>query len=585
MFRGLKFFLKAGWKYDKCYILWRSFYQIINSMIPIVSTIMPKFIIDELLGSQRPEKLVLYIGILLGYVSIATALSHFFSLDGFTRRCHVSAEFDSDLHALLARADFENLENPDFLDMQEKAKKFLYCDWHGFGYLFDSALNILGQAMTLLGIIVVVASLNIWLILVFLLIAALEAWVENGARKKAMKLSLEASADQRGWMYYARLFDDFHFGKEIRIHSLGDWLLKRERLYFTRVNRNLKEQNDAYIRSGIMNTVFTAAQQLASYVYLVYRVTVGTLSIGSFTMYVAAVTQFSAALRTVMDSVVEIRAYDMYYENLDHYLSTPARIRAGRGLAVLPGSREIVFENVGFRYGESGNWVLRNLNLTIGSGERLAIVGENGAGKSTFVKLLVRLYDPVEGRILLDGRDIREIDYDQYTALFSTAFQDYKLFSFSLKENVALNRPQDAGKVEKALRYVGFGGKLDSLPAGIDTPVYKNFDPSGFEPSGGEGQKIALARALYRDTPIVILDEPTAALDPQAEMELYEHFNEMTGGKTAVYITHRLASARFCSRILVFEDGNISEQGSHEELMERDGKYAELFAMQAKYYK
>ena len=157
--------------------------------------------------------------------------------------------------------------------------------------------------------------------------------------------------------------------------------------------------------------------------------------------------------------------------------------------------------------------------------------------------------------------------------------------SFSLKENVALNRPQDAGKVEEALRYVGFGGKLDSLPAGIDTPVYKNFDPSGFEPSGGEGQKIALARALYRDTPIVILDEPTAALDPQAEMELYEHFNEMTGGKTAVYITHRLASARFCSRILVFEDGNISEQGSHEELMERDGKYAELFAMQAKYYK
>ena len=228
--------------------------------------------------------------------------------------------------------------------------------------------------------------------------------------------------------------------------------------------------------------------------------------------------------------------------------------------------------------------ILKNVAFTLPETGLFFLLGPNGAGKTTFVKLLTRLYDPTEGEIRMDGIPIQEYDYDSYMSAFSAVFQDYRLFSFSLEENVTLARPAEEGKVEGVLRRVGFGEKLDSLPGGIHTAVYKNFDETGFEPSGGEGQRIALARALYKDAPIVVLDEPTAALDPRAEFELYQHFNELTEGKTAVYISHRLSSTRFCDEIAVFAGGRIVERGTHEELMERKGAYAELFEMQAQFY-
>lgn len=584
MFKGLIFFIKHGWKYDKCYIIWNVLYQFINSLIPIIATLIPKFIIDELLGEMRAEKLLLYVSILAGYTLVATALSVFFQMDGFTRRCHVNAEFDSDLHRRIYEADFENLENPAFLDMQEKAKKFLYCDWHGFGYLLDNALNIVGQLFTLIGIATIISTLNVWIILLFVVLAVLGTAIEGKAKKNAMKLSESISANQRGWMYYSKLFDDFSYGKELRINVVGKWLLDTERKYFSASNKNLKKQNDCFIKSGVIGAFFTFVQQCVAYWYLIRNVVSGSISIGSFTMYIGAVTTFAASIRKILDNLVEIRAYDMYYDNLNQYLCVPATLRGGKCLAVPAGTHEIEFRNVSFCYAGQDSYALKNINITIIPQQKLSIVGENGAGKTTFVKLLTRLYEPTEGEILLDGVDIRDIEYDSYMGLFSAVFQDFKLFSFSLKENISMALPLDDTKVKNTLNRVGFGDRLSKLIKGIDTAVYKNFDETGFEPSGGEGQKIALARALYKDAPIVVLDEPTAALDPRAEFELYQHFNELANGKTAVYISHRLSSSKFCDKIAVFEDGHITEYGTHDELLSKQGKYAELFEMQAQFY-
>lgn len=596
MFKGLLFFVKQGWKYDKCYILWNILYQFVNSMIPIIAALAPRYIIDELMGDARPQMLMLYVGVPAGYTLIAGGLSIFFSMDGFTRRCRVAAEFDSELHKRLARADLEQLENPDFLDMQEKAKKFLYSDWHGFGYLLDSALNIVGQVFTLAGVAAIIATLDVRVVLIFLVLTGAGTFAEGRAKERAAKLTEQISADQRGWMYYARLFENFDYGKEIRLNAMGDWLLKRERAFFTRVNDNLKQQNDGYIRSGLIGSGCTFLQQCAAYTWLILRTMQGGISVGSFTMYVSAVTSFASALRTVLDNLTEIRVYDRFYDRLDEYLSVPARLRGDVGdrnsdisarneKRILPeGEHVIEFRNVGFRYSGSDTWALRDVNLTLKPETKLAVVGENGAGKTTFVKLLTRLYDPTEGVIMMDGIPIQEYDYDSYMSAFSAVFQDYRLFSFSLEENVTLASPADERRVENILRRVGLGEKLDDLPKGIHTAVYKNFDENGFEPSGGEGQRIALARALYKDAPIVVLDEPTAALDPRAEFELYQHFNELTKGKTAVYISHRLSSTRFCDEIAVFAGGRIVERGTHEELMERKGAYAELFEMQAQFY-
>ena len=228
---------------------------------------------------------------------------------------------------------------------------------------------------------------------------------------------------------------------------------------------------------------------------------------------------------------------------------------------------------------------LNRVDLTVERGKIIGILGPNGSGKTTLVKLLLRLYDPTEGEILLNGVNIKKYDYDEYLAVFSVVFQDFKLFSFSLAENVASGADYDVDKVMGSLHQSGFGERLATMPEGIKTTLYKDFDENGVEVSGGEAQKIALARALYKNAPFIILDEPTAALDPIAEYEIYSKFNEIVGDKTAIYISHRLSSCRFCDKIAVFDNGQIVQRGSHDELVaDEDGKYYELWHAQAQYY-
>ena len=225
------------------------------------------------------------------------------------------------------------------------------------------------------------------------------------------------------------------------------------------------------------------------------------------------------------------------------------------------------------------------MNLKFKVGEKLAVVGMNGSGKTTFIKLLCRLYDPTEGEILLNGVNIKKYDYNEYLSIFSVVFQDFRLFAFSLGQNVAAGAKYDGKKAAACLEKAGFGKRLAAMPQGLDTKLYRDFDPNGVEISGGEAQKIALARALYKDAPFIILDEPTAALDPVSEYEVYSKFNEISGNKTAIYISHRLASCRFCDKILVFDAGCIVQHDTHEALLAQlGGKYSELWNAQAQYY-
>lgn len=244
---------------------------------------------------------------------------------------------------------------------------------------------------------------------------------------------------------------------------------------------------------------------------------------------------------------------------------------------------EIEFRDVSFKYANTENYVLKHINQKIKIGTKTAIVGKNGAGKTTFIKLLCRLYEPTEGQILLNGIDIRYYDYKDYAKLFSVVFQDFNLFSFSIAQNVSGDIEYDHDKVVACLEKSGFGERLSKLEDGIESKIYQQED-KGIEISGGEAQKIAIARALYKDAPLVILDEPTSALDPVSEYEIYKRFDEMVQDKTSIYISHRMSSCRFCDKILVFDDGQIVEQGSHEKLLNNKGLYSELWNAQAQYY-
>lgn len=395
---------------------------------------------------------------------------------------------------------------------------------------------------------------------------------------------MEKAPIERRGNYLSNLVEDFTFGKEIRIFGISSWIVEKVRFHFNEANQfykmQVKEMNKAEYFSSVVNGILEGVAYIVFTMGVIYK----KIGIGDFSMYVSAMMNFSNAMKDLMKSVLDIRQFSGYYEALEQYMNVPAKMQEGKQQTAPVQFHTIEFKNVSFRYPGQDTYSLKNINLTIKAGEKLAIVGENGAGKTTFIKLLCRLYDPTEGEILLDGVCIKDIAYDSYLKLIGAVFQDYKLFAFTLKENICFDQEEKDTEIAKLLEENGLKEKLAVMEKGIHTSVYKTFDESGFEPSGGEGQKIALARAIYKDAQLILLDEPTSALDPKAENELYQNFHSMIQGKTAVFISHRMSSTRFCDRILLFQAGEVVERGTHEELMERKGRYYELFQMQAQYY-
>lgn len=319
--------------------------------------------------------------------------------------------------------------------------------------------------------------------------------------------------------------------------------------------------------------------------FLGYRVLVtGDMNLADFSTYALAVRTFSSSMNQMFQSCGEIEKNAMHLKDYFEFLQIESKfVNTGKEVDG-QGGYEIRFENVSFKYPDMEEYALQNVNLSIRNGEKLSIVGENGSGKTTFVKLLTRLYDPTEGNIYLNGVNIKEIAYDEYLNIFSTVFQDFKIYAFTINENITMFEESETQKPETILGQLGLLEKIHNQKKGLDTYIYRVYDEEGIELSGGQNQKLAIARAIYKDAPIVIMDEPTAALDPRAESEIFADFNQMVEGKTAIYISHRLSSCLLSDHIAVFEKGQLVEYGQHKELMDRQGKYYDLFSLQAKYY-
>ncbi|MBP3728643.1 MAG: ABC transporter ATP-binding protein [Lachnospiraceae bacterium] len=325
----------------------------------------------------------------------------------------------------------------------------------------------------------------------------------------------------------------------------------------------------------------------AIYVFTCLKALGGAFGVGSITQYVGAATQLSGSLTKLFSALAELKGNGKFLALTFEYLDIPNAMYQGSLTTEKRRDRayQVEFKDVSFKYPGTEIWALRHVNVKFQIGSRMAIVGENGSGKTTFIKLLCRLYDPQEGEILLNGINIKKYDYREYMDIFSIVFQDFQLLSQPLGNNVAGGKEYDPERVIKALEDAGFGERLKTMPEGLNTLLYRQYEDTGVEISGGEAQKIAIARALYRNAPFLVLDEPTAALDPIAEAEIYAQLNQIVEDRTAIYISHRLSSCRFCDEILVFDRGQVVQRGSHEALLgDGAGKYSALWNAQAQYY-
>ena len=495
--------------------------------------------------------------------------------------------------------DYDNLENTEVRQLRRKIVESSRINFHGKQLLLMSVgrlVNITISAILalILGIemfVLMFASGFSWLIILLACLivglVAFNVWYSFRVKDKMGPVYRNASQTMIDENRIDDAIDCYNMGKDVRLYRQDKLIMKIKNFALDLHKKAFRTMESSKYKLDMPLTFTGILLEAIIYVFVCVYALLGTFGIGSIVKYVGFVETITGCITSYFSVFADIKYNTPFVEDYLAYFDIPQKMYQGSLTVEKRDDNEyyVEFKDVSFKYPGSETYALRHVNMKFKVGERLAVVGMNGSGKTTFIKLMCRLYDPTEGEILLNGVNIKKYDYDEYLAVFSVVFQDFKLFSFSLGENVASGADYDVDKVMASLYQSGFGERLATMPEGIKTTLYKDFDENGIEVSGGEAQKIALARALYKDSPFIILDEPTAALDPIAEYEIYSKFNEIVGDKTAIYISHRLSSCRFCDKIAVFDNGQIVQRGSHDELVtDESGKYYELWHAQAQYY-
>lgn len=604
--RALKLFYK---RYPQM-ILSRLISVVWNSLTPYVSIYLSALVIDELAGSRNVERLQLLVLITLAsaaVIALGTAL-----LKKWTEAQSAGMWFkvENILSEKMLDMDYVSLDETHTAELLSTIRQNMNGGGWGLYRVVVAYEELCSSILTILGGISLTVSLFV-------------SRVPDGAGAlSALNNPLVVLAvitvmlavtfiapvlNNKSGSYYAKHADSHNLGN--RLFSFFGWLgyyselapdvrIYRQDRICDRHNHN---KDDTFCSNGLFARLawgpiglFAAAGSAVSviftgvvYAFVCLKALAGAFGLGSVTQYVASITKVSGGMSSFVSTLGDMRNNAPFLELTFEFLDIPNNMYQGSLTVEKRNDRkyEVEFRNVSFKYPGSENYALRNVNMKFEIGKRLAVVGMNGSGKTTFIKLLCRLYDPTEGEILLNGIDIRKYNYAEYMNIFSVVFQDFKLFSLTLGENVASGSNIDREKVIDCLNKAGFGGRLAEMPNGIDTYLYTDYEKDGVNVSGGEAQKIAIARALYKDSPFIILDEPTAALDPIAEAEIYGKFDEIAGDKTAIYISHRLSSCKFCDEIAVFHEGAVIQQGTHASLVsDESGKYYELWHAQAQYY-
>lgn len=582
-------------------------YSVVFTLTPYTTIYLSAQFINELASFRRVDKLVYWITLILavntGMKLLEAILKHWKQQQKDLFYTHKRTIFtDKMLHM-----DFADADKRETYDTYTQIRQSENWWGWGLGYIpalfdwFTEAIFGMFGAITLTvslftlqvpkssGNLTILnhPSFLIGLLLLMAFLTYLSPCLQNKATSTFAKLSDDMLLGNRLFNTFMELGDDASSAMDIRMYHQFD-LMK----FYRKDNYMLNSKiGKAFLGPmGILSALSVSISCIFSgivYIYVCLKAWAGAFGIGSVTQYIGAVTALSKNISLFIQTIGLMQNNTPFLEVIYGFLDIPNSMYQGSLTTEKRADRqyEVEFKDVSFQYPNSDIWALRHVNMKFKVGNRLAVVGENGSGKTTFIKLLCRLYDPQEGQILLNGIDIRKYNYKDYMEIFSIVFQDFQLVSQPLGANVAGCDDYDKKLVTQCLIDAGFEERLKTLSDGLDTYLYKEFGKDGIEVSGGEAQKIAIARALYKNAPFIILDEPTAALDPIAEAEIYSKFNDIAGDKTAIYISHRLSSCKFCDEIAVFHNGEVIQQGTHDTLLsDKNGKYYELWNAQAQYY-
>lgn len=591
VFSNFAWSLKMLLKYSKAAFFITALFIPINIGLRYLEIYLPSLVVSEITNGQTLTHSLLSIGIvmlliMLGNI-IVQALGHI--------RNSTLGIYRYKMTALVTRKQlsmfYQTYEQKKVRDLANRASNATQM-WDGVQPLTDIVYNGFGMLENLLGYILfgsVISFASPWLVPILtvapivniLSVKAYNKW-EYAHRSKMTDLNQKLG-------HVEELPDDFAAAKDIRIYSMASWL--RE------CYRDLSDQRSKWDRNVVKKSFLSRIADLVvilirdggAYALLIHMFYSGKIGIDEFVLYFAAISSFASWVGGIISCWNKANTVSLKLCDFRDFVDYPEYDGSGIAHAadhmnMIP---EIEFRNVSFRYEGADHDTIQNLSLKIKSGEKLALVGLNGAGKTTLVKLLCGLYRPTSGEIFFNGIPLSDFKREDYYKLISPVFQEIRTAFFSLAETVSGKSiaETDLEKAEKCMRQAGLGAKIDALPNGIHTKLNKKVHENGTELSGGEAQKLMLARALYKDAPLLILDEPTAALDPIAESKIYNEFNVMAKNKTSLFISHRLASTSFCDRIILLENGNITEEGTHQELMGANGTYKGLFDIQSCWYK
>lgn len=591
--KNTKYMLKKVKEYSPILLLFMGIGIITHSLMSYLWTFISKFILDILESQSSTGNTditpLIYTLVWVAVVElISTGLNVLTDNRCWNLMILVRLRMITERVAKVLSLNYQVLEQPDILDMHQKAAQAANNNDEGLEGMLHKIYDIGTNVLTFIVTLTTISILDIRLILILAVISSVQFLFFRYTVKKDKKNVWDKLAPiwrKREYMTYT--CQDFGSAKDIRLFGMKNWLLGKQHDILLEKQEKMFYSKNLWIYNSIFAHGMLILSTAAVYGILIFTFLGTDMSIGDFTLYVGLSTTFTSALTNVLNNIGGFKSCSLKVDDFRSFIDL--EMENEDNCLPVPKTDKYMFEfkNVSYQYKGQEDYALKNLNLTLEAGKKMAVVGLNGAGKTTFIKLLLRLYDPTEGVILLNGTDIRKFKRDEYYKLFSPVFQNVEIFAFPMAENISMKKTEETDRelARQCAEKAGLKEKLDTLEKGVDTELLKIMHDDGIDLSGGEKQKLALAKALYKNAPVIVLDEPTAALDALAEYKLYKSFDEIIGNKSAVYISHRLSSTRFCDSIAMFKAGELIEQGTHNELLAKGGAYAEMFEIQAQYYK